>query len=477
MVYTIQQRNIIQEQLINKVQDLVNLYSTRFTSLRGRATIMNTLIMTKIWYCMRLLNPTQAFINTLKSIIYKFVWQQKHPLVSYTQSSLPKSQGGVGLLHPSTQSQVLQIRHLRHIFYNRNTSVLVQSFFKAHLAIITPAPLTMETSFFIPEWRKHELNHPTSIVHLCYKAFDHFRTENKFSTYTVSTLLLLPLHYLIKTYPDNHWLTRHKKLTANNFFIYDSNMKRLRIRVEQEFEILPRLCRQLKKEILDQHTVTLQPFLYPHILNDVDEGTQLQVNLDPMIKQFRKSQKWLKYSSSAFRIFNIVDSITIFADITFTDFKTFWSTLMLLQARSHRYRALSKKLPTATYLQKIGKLTSPLCRLCQLATETLNHFTIECAQKQLIWETVLNYQYPNYSFTPEDILATIYSLKKPFTRWSPQHIQFQTTISTTQYFIRYAYWQLILNNTPFNPDTIVKTIYRQIPLLLNGGTNLSTDLD
>lgn len=59
-------------------------------------------------------------------------------------------------------------------------------------------------------------------------------------------------------------------------------MKRLRIRVEQEFEILSRLCRQLKKEILDQHIVALQSFLYPHILNNVDEEAQLQVNFSPI---------------------------------------------------------------------------------------------------------------------------------------------------------------------------------------------------
>lgn len=305
MVYTIPQRNILQDHLLSIVQNQVKLYSTRHLSLRGRATIVNKLIMTKIWYCMRLLNPTQVFLNALKSIIYQFVWQQKYPLVSFTQLSLPPSQGGVGLLHPGTQSLVLQIRHLRHVFYNRNTSVLVQAFVKSHLELITPEPKSMASFFFIPEWRKHDLNHPTSIIHTCYKAFDHFQIEKDFSTVSIETLLMLPLHYLIMVFPPNHWLHRHKNLTADKLFRYDPDIKRLRIRMVQEFETLPKLRRQLKKEILDLQTVKLQPFLFPYILNDVDEDSNLTVDFSPITQQFRKNKMWLTYTSSVFRIFKV----------------------------------------------------------------------------------------------------------------------------------------------------------------------------
>ncbi|KAG0934887.1 hypothetical protein G6F32_010587 [Rhizopus arrhizus] len=63
MAYTIYQRNSIQDNLLHKVKDQVKLYSSRHLSLRRRATVTNTLIMTKIWFALRLLHPTQAFLK------------------------------------------------------------------------------------------------------------------------------------------------------------------------------------------------------------------------------------------------------------------------------------------------------------------------------------------------------------------------------------------------------------------------------
>jgi hypothetical protein len=53
MYYTIKQ-----DQMIAQVKEQVRLYSSRQLSIRGRATVINTLIMSKIWYR---LQPTQGF--------------------------------------------------------------------------------------------------------------------------------------------------------------------------------------------------------------------------------------------------------------------------------------------------------------------------------------------------------------------------------------------------------------------------------
>jgi hypothetical protein len=48
MVYTMAQRDYIQDKLIATVNDQITRYSVNHISLRGRTTIINTLIMTKI---------------------------------------------------------------------------------------------------------------------------------------------------------------------------------------------------------------------------------------------------------------------------------------------------------------------------------------------------------------------------------------------------------------------------------------------
>lgn len=85
MVYTIGQRNHLQHKLVTIIKSSIQLYSTRQLSLRGRVTVINTLIMTKIWHCLRLLQPTQGFLKQLQTLIYNFVWQKKpwYPLIKY----------------------------------------------------------------------------------------------------------------------------------------------------------------------------------------------------------------------------------------------------------------------------------------------------------------------------------------------------------------------------------------------------------
>ncbi|KAG1154466.1 hypothetical protein G6F46_013115 [Rhizopus delemar] len=255
---------------MSKHDKQVKLYSSRHLSLRGRATVTNTLIMTKIW-----------------SIIYDYVWQNKRPLVSYSQLSLPLSLGGIGLLQPTAQHLVLQIRHLHHLFRPNNSPPLVRPHFKYHMNLITPSPMPPEMSFFVPEWHTHPLNHPTSIVNACYHAFDHFGIKFDFSRCSVATLLQLPLHYLLISYPADHWLHRHIKFLASNFFTYDPLLRRLRLQVETEYTQKPTLCRKLKKEILELRTVQLQPYLFDHVVADVDEDLQLVPNIITLVNQLQ----------------------------------------------------------------------------------------------------------------------------------------------------------------------------------------------
>ncbi|CAO3688453.1 unnamed protein product [Rhizopus stolonifer] len=74
IIYNTSQRVFLEDKLLTEVKEQVLIYSQRQLSLRGRATIMNMLIPSKIWYCLRLLQPTQSFFLSLRAIIYGFVW-------------------------------------------------------------------------------------------------------------------------------------------------------------------------------------------------------------------------------------------------------------------------------------------------------------------------------------------------------------------------------------------------------------------
>ncbi|KAI8373273.1 hypothetical protein BD560DRAFT_304057, partial [Blakeslea trispora] len=81
--YTVGQRQTIESTLLEKIKTQIQIFTSRSLSLRGRASVANTLILSKLWFTVRILNPPKSFFDKVRSLIYSFVWQKKYPLVSF----------------------------------------------------------------------------------------------------------------------------------------------------------------------------------------------------------------------------------------------------------------------------------------------------------------------------------------------------------------------------------------------------------
>ncbi|KAI9341609.1 hypothetical protein BD770DRAFT_301741, partial [Pilaira anomala] len=213
-------------------------------------------------------------------------------------------------------------------------------------------------------------------------------------------------------------------------------------------------------------TVKLHPYIFDHIVENVDEATQLIFNSSGLVTQVKSNVLWMKYASRIYRTLNTDGPSSLFAPISEKAFKVFWSLPLLLHVRSHWYRVISKKLPTAKYLQKIGTVSNITCRLCNSPEDSLDHFIVQCPKKNFIWTTILSYHYPTFSFTNIDILNALYSIQSPFHYRSNLYLPFFVIVSTTQFYIWNAFWQLIIKDTPFLTESIINTINRQVHILL-----------
>ncbi|KAG0822606.1 hypothetical protein G6F19_011268 [Rhizopus arrhizus] len=466
IMYTTSQRRFLQDKLITTVKDQVQVYSQRQISLRGRATIMNTLILTKVWYCLRLLQPTQSFFNELRKIIYAFVWQSKRPLVSFEQLCMPIAQGGLGVLKPQVQHMILQIRHLRHIFNSSTTPSLVQSVIHHHLTLVAGNDNFPLISLFVPTLRKHNLHQPMSIFHAIYRAYDRFCFKPDFSVLSVPNLLHLPLGTMFISVPDSHWLHRHPQMLASNFFIYDAEVRRLRLRVRREYPFKPGLCHRLYKDVLIHRTIRLQPYLWPYILTNVpiivDDSTA-----DALSQQFRNLLLWNKFSSAKYR--QLKDPSDYQTRINIPKFRLhlFWNANMLLQARTVWYRTLNLRLPTMKFLCNLQLADSAQCRLCRLCEDSIEHFLVFCPLKLTIWNSVLRTWYPELNLPSEALCHFLLSLVPPPTLPLAQLQRFLTVVSTSLWYIWYFYWQFVLQGVPFHANTIISKISSQVSVLTN----------
>ena len=76
--------------------------------MRGRATVMNSLILSRLWHVLRLVPLSKQQLTKIRSIAYRFMNHGMFPKIGFDRLTLPRKDGGVGLLDPATQQKFLQ---------------------------------------------------------------------------------------------------------------------------------------------------------------------------------------------------------------------------------------------------------------------------------------------------------------------------------------------------------------------------------
>jgi len=56
-----------------------------------------------------------------------------------------------------------------------------------------------------------------------------------------------------------------------------------------------------------------------------------------------------------------------------------------------QYRIIHRILGTKSYLFQINKAENPICNLCKLHDETIQHLLVECEYTQNLWQSVINW--------------------------------------------------------------------------------------
>ncbi|KAI7848559.1 hypothetical protein BDC45DRAFT_450082, partial [Circinella umbellata] len=76
--------------LLTFIQQNCPLHERRGLSIRGRATILNVLILSRLWHILRVTGASiRNFHTQLRSIISKFLLYRMFPKISYQTMCLP----------------------------------------------------------------------------------------------------------------------------------------------------------------------------------------------------------------------------------------------------------------------------------------------------------------------------------------------------------------------------------------------------
>ena len=85
--------------LINKIRVKLNMLSTRFLSLYQKAIIINTLILSKVWYISHVLPLGKNKAKVIEQSVFRYLWSGMYQPIKRETLYLPRTEGGIGVLN------------------------------------------------------------------------------------------------------------------------------------------------------------------------------------------------------------------------------------------------------------------------------------------------------------------------------------------------------------------------------------------
>lgn len=108
------QTNIINwQKILQKMEKHIHKLSPRPLSLRGKATLLNTLILAKAACLSNVFPIPDEVLPKIHKIIFQYLWQNKkvEPIARKT-IFLPKPKGGLNIKEPKTHNLGMRLKHL-----------------------------------------------------------------------------------------------------------------------------------------------------------------------------------------------------------------------------------------------------------------------------------------------------------------------------------------------------------------------------
>ena len=102
--------------LTKQITERLEKLKYRSLSLQGKKTLLNTTILSKLWYLATVFSIPPAELKIINQEIFKFIWDYKQPEpIKRNTLYQPISNGGIGLLNILIQQQAIRIKQLYEI--------------------------------------------------------------------------------------------------------------------------------------------------------------------------------------------------------------------------------------------------------------------------------------------------------------------------------------------------------------------------
>ena len=127
----------------DKIKNTLNIWNQRCLTFHGRAIVLSTLCMSRLWYTLSVVNIPKWAIVQLKQLCINFLWKNKKHLVNYETIICDKSEGGLKIPDIYLKMLSFRLKFLKKFFDTENLS-LWKDIFKIYLRKIGNLQLDYE---------------------------------------------------------------------------------------------------------------------------------------------------------------------------------------------------------------------------------------------------------------------------------------------------------------------------------------------
>jgi hypothetical protein len=107
--------------VFNKIKKTLDLYRGRILSMYGRAIIVNTMILSKLWYLASVVNLPDSFIRKVEKEIFSFFWSSKTEFLARSTLQLPREKGGINVINIRLKIASIQLSQIGKIIFDDDT--------------------------------------------------------------------------------------------------------------------------------------------------------------------------------------------------------------------------------------------------------------------------------------------------------------------------------------------------------------------
>lgn len=109
--------SLIEASLLSKVSSSIMSFKAHNVTIIGRVTLINTFIVSKLYYYSRICSFSPSFIRQLSALINKFVWNSTQPSRPLSSLFGSISLGGLGLIDFPTKCSLIFGKWLYHVLF------------------------------------------------------------------------------------------------------------------------------------------------------------------------------------------------------------------------------------------------------------------------------------------------------------------------------------------------------------------------